>query len=266
VSLAIGYEVAATPLQIAVAYGAIANDGVLLAPTLVREVRDPEGEVLYRHRPEPVRRVVSLVLARQLRQLMRGVVEHGTGAGVTIAHFDVAAKTGTARRTVNGRYAPGEYVASLATLFPADEPQIVVVVKVDGPDPSNKKKYFAAQTAAPVTRSLLERALASRTVTLNRARVATTPIAGSVAEEVDDGSVPYVVPWPFHPDTAARRSERQLVPDVSGLSLRAAARTLHRRGFRVVLRGWGMVDHTAPAAGAAAATGSAVTVFAAEPR
>lgn len=265
VSLAIGYEVAVTPLQIAAAYGAIANDGVLLAPTLVREVRDPEGEVLYRHRPEPVRRVVSPALAQQLRELLRGVVVRGTGTGVTIAHFGVAAKTGTARRTVNGRYAPGEYVASLATLFPADAPQIVVVVKIDDPNP-RKKSYFASQTAAPVTRSLLEQALASRTVTLNRARIATPPVAESLADGGEDGAVPYVVPWPFHPDTASRRGERRLVPDVRGQSLRAAVRTLHRRGFRVTLRGWGVVDHTAPAAGSAAATGSSVTVFAEERR
>lgn len=263
VSLAIGYEVAATPLQIAAAYGAIANDGVLLAPTLVREVRAADGDVLYRHRPEPVRRVMTPALAKQLKDLLRGVVDRGTATGVTIAHFGVAAKTGTARRTVNGRYAPGEYVASLATLFPADDPQIVVIVKIDDPDPS-KKGYFAAQTAAPVTRSLLEQALASRTVTLNRARIATTPVAESVADPGDEGSVPYVVPWPFHPDTVARRAGRQLVPDVSGQSLRVAVRSLHRRGFRVSLRGWGMADHTVPAAGTAAAAGTVITLFAVE--
>jgi cell division protein FtsI (penicillin-binding protein 3) len=263
VSLAIGYEVAATPLQIAAAYGAIANDGVLLAPTLVREMRDPDGEVVYRHRPEPVRRVVSPVLAQQLRELLRGVVVRGTGAGVTIAHFGVAAKTGTARRTVNGRYAPDEYVASLATLFPADSPQIVVVVKIDDPNP-RKRSYFAAQTAVPVTRSLLEQALASRTATLNRARLATPPTPESVADAGEDGVVPYVVPWPFHPDTAPRRIERRPVPDVHGLSLRAAARTLHRRGFRVTLRGWGVADHTAPAAGSPASPGSVITVVAEE--
>src|SRR5262249_27458778 len=160
--------------------------------------------------------------------------------------------TGTARRTVDGRYAPGEYVASLATLFPADDPQIVVIVKIDDPDPK-KKGYFAAQTAAPVTRSLLEQALASRTVTLNQARIATTPIAESVAETEEDGTVPYVVPWPFHPDTTGRRTGRQLVPDVTGQSLRSAVRALHRRGFRVTLKGWGVAEHTWPAAGSPAA-------------
>ncbi len=262
VSLAIGYEVAVTPLQIAVAYGAIANDGILLAPTLVREIRSPTGDVLYRHRPEPVRRVISARIARQLRDLLQGVVRRGTGTGATIAHFELAAKTGTARRVVHGKYAPDEYTASFAALFPADSPQVVVVVKIDDPDP-RKKGYFSAQTAAPVTRSLIEQALASRTVTLNQARLATAPAAATPPPlEDDDGLVPYVVPWPFHPDTAAGRGDR-VVPDVAGRPLREAVRALHRRGFRVVLRGWGNAEHTWPAGGTSARAGSVVTLFAA---
>ena len=81
-SMAMGYEFGVTPVQLAAAYGAIANDGLLLAPTLVREVRDPAGKLLYRREPEPVRRVVTPEIAAQLRQFMRGAVgEGGTGGG-----------------------------------------------------------------------------------------------------------------------------------------------------------------------------------------
>src|SRR5436190_10890297 len=153
-SLAMGYELSVTPIQIAVAYGALANDGLLLQPTLIREVRNARAPlgVGYRHRPEPVRQVVSREVAATLRQLLRGVVEHGTGTEAALSNFPVAAKTGTARRVVNGRYAAGEYTASFAALFPADQPQLVLVVKIDNP---HKGSYFAAQTAAPVTRSML---------------------------------------------------------------------------------------------------------------
>jgi cell division protein FtsI (penicillin-binding protein 3) len=260
VSLAIGYEVAVTPLQIAAAYAAIANDGVLLAPALVREVRDPSGDILYRHRTEPVRRVTSREIARQLRGLLQGVVQRGTGSSAMLAHFELAAKTGTARRVVHGKYAPNEYTASFAALFPADDPQIVVVVKIDDPDPS-KKGYFSATTAAPVTRSLLEQALASRTVTLDEARLVSAPAVPAAPLQDDDGTVPYVVPWPYQPDTAAAGPGR-VVPDVSGRPLREAVRSLHRRGFRVALRGWGTPDRTVPAAGSTAPAGSIVTLFA----
>src|SRR5437867_6975767 len=76
-SLAMGYELSVTPIQVAMAYGALANDGLLLQPTLIREVRSRNGAagVRYRHRPEPVRQVVSRAVAATLRQLLRGVVE-----------------------------------------------------------------------------------------------------------------------------------------------------------------------------------------------
>ncbi|PYP00497.1 MAG: hypothetical protein DMD61_03970, partial [Gemmatimonadetes bacterium] len=266
-SLAMGYELSVTPIQVAMAYGALANDGVLLEPTLIREVRGGSveggapGTVRYRHRPEPVRRVVSRDVAAALRELLRGVVERGTGTEAALTNFPVAAKTGTARRVVNGRYAAGEYTASFAALFPAERPQLVLVVKIDNP---HKGSYFAAQTAAPVTRSMLEQALAARNVALDRARLSTAvprAVGGTTPLEDDGGVVPYLVPWPYHPDSAAVGS-RRAVPDVTGLGIREAVRALHRRGFRVALRGWGAAEHTWPAAGDSANSGSVVTLFA----
>ena len=262
-SLAIGYELSVTPLQVAAAYGAIANDGVLLQPTLIREIRDPSGAVRYRHRPEPARRAVTAEVAARLRDLLRGVVEvGGTGERAALANFQLAAKTGTARRVVGGRYAPGQYTASFAALFPADDPQLVVVMKIDNPQ---KGSYFAAQTAAPVTRAMLEQALAARTVALDRARLSNVaPTAERTPLEEPDGLVPYVVSLPYAPDSA-RPQPARAVPDVTGRALREAARALHRRGFRVVVKGWGVVHHSWPAAGDKAAAGSTVTLFA-EPR
>src|SRR5205807_7339435 len=124
-SLSIGYELAVTPIRLAAAYGAIANNGVLLQPTLIREIRATKGGFRYRHEPEAVRRVVTSAVAAQLRELLRGVVEGGgTGERAALANFQLAAKTGTARRVVGGRYAVGQYTASFAALFPADEPQL----------------------------------------------------------------------------------------------------------------------------------------------
>jgi cell division protein FtsI (penicillin-binding protein 3) len=160
---------------------------------------------------------------------------------------------------VNGRYAPGQYTASFAALFPADQPQLVLVVKIDNP---HKGSYFAAQTAAPVTRSMLEQALAARTVALDRARLSTAAPPAEARPVVDDGGVvPFVVPWPYQPDSVIV-ARRRSVPDVAGLGLREAVRALHRRGFRVTLKGWGAVEHTWPAGGDSAAAGATVTVFA----
>ncbi len=272
-SLSMGYELAVTPIQVAAAYGALANDGILLEPALVRQVRGPAGRVIYRHRLEPVRRAAAPTVAGALRELLRGVVEGGTGAAAALANFPVAAKTGTARRVVHGRYAPGEYTASFAALFPADHPQIVLVVKIDNPRVGG---YFAAEAAAPVTRSMLEQALAARDVALDRARLSTAVPRSSLpalgAADDISGVVPYVVPWPYRPDSAApafppspSARSRRVVPDVAGRDLRDAVRVLHQRGFRVLLQGWGVARRTAPAAGDSAAAGSAVTLIAAPP-
>jgi len=195
---------------------------------------------------------------------LRGVVEAGgTAERAALANFQLAAKTGTARRVVGGRYAAGQYTASFAALFPANDPQLIVVMKIDNPQ---KGSYFAAQTAAPVTRSMLEQALAARTVALDRARLSNVAMTAdrtgaSAPLEEPDGVVPYVVSWPYVSDTTQPQAERP-VPNTTGKPLREAARTLHRRGFKVVVKGWGVVHHTWPAAGEQAVAGATVTVFA----
>jgi len=260
-SVAMGYEFAVTPVQLAAAYAAIANDGVLLAPTLVREVRDPAGELLYRHQPEPVRRVVSSAIAAELREFLREAAgAGGTGEQAQLTNYSVLGKTGTAVRFVNGRYVHGQYTASFAAIFPADHPQLVVIVKIDNP----RGRYYGGLTAAPVTRMMLQQALASRRVAIDRGRLAARD--GAVPEPTKrpaaapPGPPPVVVQLPYHPpqESAAPRP----VPDVAGRSIREAALALHRRGFRVNLRGIGRVVRTIPGGGESALPGSAVLVLA----
>jgi cell division protein FtsI (penicillin-binding protein 3) len=260
-SLAMGYEFAVTPVQLAAAYAAIANDGILLAPTLVREVRDPAGNLLYRHQPEPVRRVVPSDIAAQLREFLREAAgAGGTGEMAQLTNYAVLGKTGTAVRFQNGHYVRGEYTASFAAIFPADHPQLVVIVKIDNP----RGNYYGGLTAAPVTRMMLQQALASRRVAIDRGRLtvrdtvgpeATKPLAAAPA-----GPAPVVVTLPYRApeiSTAVRP-----VPDVAGRSIREAALALHRRGFRVNLRGLGRVVRTVPGPGESARPGSAVLVLA----
>jgi cell division protein FtsI (penicillin-binding protein 3) len=254
-SLAMGYEVAVTPLQLAAAYAAIANDGVLLKPTLVREIRRPDGAVIYHEHPEPVRRVVRSAVAAELRSMLRGVVyEGGTGSTAALSSYELAGKTGTARRATGHGYAPGQYTATFASLFPAEDPQLVMVVKLDDP-----RGAYARVTAAPVTRSVIEQTLAARTTALDPRRLATRA-APSDAPTVGTGSVPYVMTWPPPSDTAPPVA--RTVPDVRGLDLRGAAKALHERGFRARIRGWGRVTGTIPSAGVSAPPGTLVAVLA----
>jgi len=262
-SLAMGYELGVTPVQLAAAYGAIADGGVLLVPTLVREIRGPDGRLLYRHQPEPVRRATSPEIAARLRAFLSGVVgEGGTGERAQLANYALLGKTGTAVRFEGGRYVHGEYTASFAALFPADHPQLVVIVKIDDP----KGNYYGGLTAAPLTKSMLQQALASHRVAIDRARLATADAvepASAARNEPAPGAPPVVVPWPPRPpDEAAAPLP---VPDVQGVTVREAALALHRRGFRVDLRGTGRVARTTPGPGDAALPGTTVTVWTGTP-
>src|SRR5690606_30440076 len=115
-SLAMGYEIAITPLQMVMAYGALANDGVLMEPRLVREVRSRDGRVRAEYEPRAVRRVVSAGVARSVAAALAEVVEEGTGQQASLETFAVAGKTGTARRVANGRCERGADTAAVAEL------------------------------------------------------------------------------------------------------------------------------------------------------
>jgi cell division protein FtsI (penicillin-binding protein 3) len=259
-SMAMGYEFGVTPVQLAAAYAAIANDGLLLTPTLVREIRDPAGHLLYRHQPEPVRRVVPRRVAAQLRDFMRGAMgEGGTGGGAQLANYSLLGKTGTAVRFEGGRYVRGEYTASFAALFPAEDPQLVVVVKIDNPT----GKYYGGLTAAPVTRTMLQQALASRRVAIDRSRLAPRDSSAPRPQRpiaTPTGMPRVVLSWPYEQDRPG--APPVAIPDVKGQPVREAALALHRRGFRVSLRGLGVVSRTAPTGGEIAKPGAAVVVWA----
>ena len=134
-SILMGYEIAVTPLQLVTAYSAIANGGELLEPHLVKEVRALDGTVLYRAEPRAVRRVMSGEVARTIQEMLLAVVRDGTATKADLQTFDVAGKSGTARRTSqNSGYTAGNYTASFVGLFPGKDPQYVVLCEAGQPE------------------------------------------------------------------------------------------------------------------------------------
>jgi len=223
-------------------------------------VRDPAGKVVFRREPEPVRRGVSPEIAGRLRQLLRGAVaEGGTGTEAQLANYTVLGKTGTARRYQDGGYVAGKYTSTFAAIFPADDPQLVVIVKIDNP----KGSYYGGHTAAPVTRTMLQQALASRQVAIDRGRLAPGGAGLLAAPAAATGPTARpitVVPWPYN--ASPRASEPVTVPSVAGRSVREAALALHRRRLRMSLHGMGRVVRTTPEAGADASPAASVSVWA----
>ena len=286
--VAIGYEIAVTPLQLAAAYAPFANGGELVEPALVKEIIAPDGRVLYEHQRRVVRRVISKPVADKVRHMLLDVVDEGTALQAALDNYMLAGKTGTPRATVHGRYVEGRYNPSFVSLFPGDNPQYVVVVKMTAPQSS----IFAAKTAAPVTKSILEAAVAARNAALDRGKLASSVLPtkrdsirqsgeprtvldvaeGHSSEAVvppatlpdtanGRGNMTYVAQLPLAPQAAPPRAVHP-VPDVHGLMLRDAVRSLHNAGFRVQLaKGSGGGAATNPAAGALAPTGTLVRLL-----
>ena len=143
--LAIGQEVSTSPLQLAQAYAAIANDGVLVKPTLVLATVDRDGTIVTpSHRP-PQRRALAPEVARALTEMLTAVVEEGTGRAAAVPGFRVAGKTGTAQKAVGGSYAAGRHAAWFAGFLPVPNPEFVIVVCIDEPEVT----FWAADVAAP---------------------------------------------------------------------------------------------------------------------
>src|SRR6266516_2173727 len=295
-SILMGYEIAVTPLQLVTAYAAIANGGELLEPHLVKEVRAIDGKVIYQAEPRAVRRVMSGEVARTVQQLLLAVVREGTATKSDLASFDVAGKSGTARRTSqNEGYTAGNYTASFVGLFPGNDPQYVVLVKLDSPKGAH---YAGGDIAAPVTQVVLRAALAARDAALDRRDLAAsekTTVAQHEHERSGESSSRNQAKF-FRRDNerpvgsgsdsydlnknVARRDESESsasftielsasaktppfgisprpIPDVRGLSVREAVRALHGAGFRVRLLVTPSTG-TSPAAGTIAPPGTVV--------
>jgi cell division protein FtsI (penicillin-binding protein 3) len=271
-SVAMGYEISVTPLQLAMAYGALANGGVLMEPHLLREVRSAAGETLRRVEPRALRRAIPRSVADSLRRVLVSVVDDGTAKRASLSTFEVAGKTGTARRTgAGGRYEAGSYNATFAGFFPAQDPQLAIFVRLDRPQGGG---YTGGVAAAPVTRETLQAILAARSSTaLNGRTLLATRLhpagpapAGDAARE-DPAAAPegsdgaYVFLDGSQPRRSGAAEPRQApVPALAGLPLRDAARRLHALGFHVRLEGSGRVAETRPAAGTMLRAGDTVAV------
>lgn len=218
-SMSIGYEVDVTPLQLAAAYAALANGGLLVRPYVVSERRDITGEVTWTARQDSIRRAFRTSTAREILPAFEGVVDEGTATLVKVEGLPIAGKTGTARKVQGGSYQPGAYRASFVGFFPADDPQVVLAVVVDEP----RTARYGGSVAGPIFQRTASR------------WIPTFPrIARRVAPPADLPEDPTLV-----------------VPDVTGLPAKIAARRLEASGYepRISKAGDELVARQQPAGG-----------------
>jgi cell division protein FtsI (penicillin-binding protein 3) len=259
-SWAQGYELSTSSLQLAMAYAAIANGGVLLGPTLVKEIRDgTSGRLTWSHHADTVRRVVEPAVARQLMDYLALVTDSGgTGTGAQLDFRGVVGKTGTAKLDGGRDGYLREYRGSFAAIFPRDAPRFVVFVMIDRPGGSI---IYGGEVAAPVVKAILQQAMVLPNSPLESGRL--TPVVEIAAPAPFVPSPPVTSRVAF-PVRAADVQEPAavIVPELAGRSMREGLHLLARRGLVVRVIGRGAIDRTTPAAGTLLDAGSTVTVHA----
>ncbi|WP_034327610.1 stage V sporulation protein D [Alkaliphilus transvaalensis] len=155
-TISFGQSIAVTPMQLITAISAIANDGKLMQPKIVKELLDDEGKVIQRFEDTMIRQVISQKTSQEMREIMESVVSEGSGKSAYIPGYRVGGKTGTAQKVKGGVYAQGFYVASFIGIAPSDDPELAVLVIVDEPMGFST---FGSLTAAPVAKEILEESL-----------------------------------------------------------------------------------------------------------
>jgi cell division protein FtsI/penicillin-binding protein 2 len=275
-SIAIGQEIGVTPVQMVAAFGALANDGVRVAPHLIREVRNAEGAVVYRAQPEQ-RRVISVETATALRGMLEGVTLRGTAKQAQLDGYSAAGKTGTAQKIdpKTRSYSATKFVGSFVGFAPVNNPQVVIIVVIDEPAGA----YHGGDVAAPIFREVAEQVLPTLGVMPDIetksapdliAEVNENPErAAKMREEQTQSEQQRKATLPTVDSNGGRGGEvvyavaskkAMLMPDLRGRSVRDVARTCAQLGLQVEARGEGRVLKQSPSAGVEVSTGQLIYV------
>ena len=254
-----GQGLTATAVQVASAYGALANGGVLMRPYLVSKVVDPDNVVLLENKPTVIRRVVSERAADSVVSMLESVVEKdGTAPRARIDEYRVAGKTGTAQKVdPQSRGYSDKRVASFIGMVPAENPRLVVFVVIDEP----KTDVYGGLVAAPAFKEIAMQAMPYLAVPPSRVVPNSQPVV-AVAVKAEQERSPVVQAIDRLDDemneVVDERSVR--VPDVSGQSGRLAISHLLSASLEPHVSGSGRVLSQTPAAGSVVDKGTRITV------
>jgi cell division protein FtsI (penicillin-binding protein 3) len=253
---AFGQGVSATAVQLAAAYGALANRGILMRPWLVSKVADPDGAVLVQKGPTQVRRAVSAKTAAQIISMLEGVVEkEGTAPRARMPEHRVAGKTGTAQKVdpVAGGYSD-KRIASFAGIVPAENPRVVILVVIDEP----KTDVYGGLVAAPAFKEIATSVMAYLGVPPSSPRARSAPVAAAFDSEEQEARLR--PPTTAFDVTEGAHRGTVRVPELQGTLGRDAVERLLAVALQPRLSGSGRVVSQTPPAGSVVEKGSRVSI------
>jgi cell division protein FtsI (penicillin-binding protein 3) len=277
--MSVGYEMQVTPLQTLAFYNAVANDGKMIQPILVKSIRNAD-KVIEAYDSEVInKRIASKKTIAELRHLLEQVVEKGTASNIKNDYYQIAGKTGTAQRLVDGKYRTQSYYASFAGYFPAEEPQYSCIVVIDDPKGWNR---YGGDVSAPVFKEIADMIYAQSLDIHDSfeqdllAHEGTFPVirAGKyeelqllcnelgISSHLGDEDVDWVrsrvdnnaITW------RKNHSDLDLVPNVQGMTLRDAIYLLENKGLRVRVSGNGRVKQQSIGPGRKVSKGQTINI------
>ena len=243
-TMAIGHSIAVTPLQLVTAMSAVANDGVLLKPHIIKQITNADGSVYKEYGREEVRRVIDSATDKTLMGLLEQVVATGGGSKAAVKGYRIAGKTGTAQK-INEHtsgYMEGRYIASFCGFAPVENPEIVVLVVIDDPSAG---AFYGGQIAAPVARDIFSQLLRFMHI---------SPSSDTFADMNKDKETAAARPAPAASDGKVR------MPDLTGMSIRDVSQKLAELGLGIDVQGNGLARSQSIPAGAEIKSGQSVTV------
>jgi len=247
-TMAIGQSIAVTPLQLITAMSAIANDGVLLKPHIVKSIQNPDGSEYMETERTEVRRTIESATDKTLVGLLEQVVSSGGGKKAAVKGYRIAGKTGTAQkiREDGAGYLDGHYIASFCGFAPVEDPQLVVLVIIDDPGTGN---FYGGQIAAPVAKRIF-----SQLFRYYHIEPSSDPFAGMEKKQAEQ-------PKPEKTYDGAVPNGKVVVPDFTGLSLREAAQKAADRGLSFESQGSGYGSSQSVPPNTLVDSGTSVTVW-----
>ena len=261
--IAMGHEVGVTAIQLASAYCAIANGGYLVTPRLVRQIIDRNQEVIYAEEPSVIRKISDQKTMENIRKMLRGVVMNGTGHNANISGWDVAGKTGTAQKWIDGQYSNDKFISNFVGFFPYQNPQLLAFIMLDEP---NQPYHWGSEGAAIAFKRVMKRIISMDDEI-------TPPTRDS-----DQGIFAYQLPkndviirneppiaiqassLPLGLSTVARFSNKVEMPEIRGFSMRKAMTSLRQAGLKYIIKGSGKVAWQSPEPGTILNKGHTCTV------
>jgi len=288
-----GQGPAVTPIQQVAALSAVANGGTLYQPRLVKEVRDPEGNLVEAYEPRVVDNPISAETAARLRTLLEGVVVNGSGKHAYIEGYRVAGKTGTAQiAKPGGGYYSDRYLASFIGFAPADNPEVVLLVMVR--EPKGKYGYYGSMVAGPAFKAMMTDILRYldvkpagdapgltppssilvpelRGLTTTAALAHLRDVGLNLRMEQAGSLIVEQTPMPGAEVAAGTTvivqlgesrapGEKVVVPDIRGLSMRDVNNRLYSLGLKVIAEGSGIAVTQSPEPGTFVEPGTAIKV------